>query len=119
MELATSTVSSAAAQIFNTATNTFLEVGSLNTPRESAAAVVLPNGKTLIVGGATAGRQPTAASGGAFLCRRCDRGVYDEGTQAFTFAGSSATSGQMTIARSGPSATLIPVGSGTQWTARS
>ena len=58
LELATSTVSTNTAQIFNTATNTFLKVGSLATARESAAAVVLPNNKTLIAGGGAAKHRP-------------------------------------------------------------
>ena len=39
INLATDTVSSNSAQIFNTATDTFLLVGNLNTARESAVAV--------------------------------------------------------------------------------
>ncbi|MGC1400778.1 choice-of-anchor D domain-containing protein, partial [Candidatus Binatus sp.] len=113
LELATSTVSSAAAQVFNTSTNTFTAVGSLNTPRESAAAVVLPNGKVLIVGGENC--QAAAydgATSGAFLCTALQTAeLYDENTQTFSFAG-SGSDGLMTIARSGPSATLIE-GSGT------
>ena len=117
LELATSTISSAATQVFSTATNTFTAVGSLNVPRESAAAVVLPNGKTLIVGGNNCGASAYGGdSSGAFLCTAlASAELYDEGTQSFTFAGTSFGSnpnGQMTISRSGPSATLIE-GSGT------
>ena len=110
-------MSSAAAQVFNTSTNTFTAVGSLNTPRESAAAVVLPNGKTLIVGGGNCQRSAYGGdSSGAFLCTALATAeLYDESTQSFTYAGTSFGSnpnGQMTISRSGPSATLIE-GSGT------
>jgi hypothetical protein len=116
-ELATSTVSSAAAQVFNTSTNTFTAVGSLNTARESAAAVVLPNGQVLIVGGGNCqAADYFATTSGAFLCTALQTAeLYNENTQTFSFAGTSFgsnPSGGMTIARSGPTATLIE-GSGT------
>jgi hypothetical protein len=111
INLATSTVSSASSQIFNTATNTFLLVGSLNTARESAAAVVLPNNLTLIAGGETCSAMTYGGVAG-FQCNALNTAeLYNETTKAFTFAG-SGSSGVMTIARSGPSATLIS-GSGT------
>src|SRR5580692_10905984 len=111
INLATDTVSSSAAQVFNTATNTFLLVGSLNTARESAAAVVLPNGLTLIVGGETCSAMTYGGVAG-FQCNALNTAeLYNETTKAFTFAG-SGSGGVMTVARSGPSATLIS-GSGT------
>ena len=111
INLATDTVSSAGAQIFNTATNTFLLVGSLNTARESSVAVALPNGLTLIVGGQTCSAMSYGGTSG-FQCNALQTSeLYNETTQAFTFAG-SGSGGKMTIARSGPSATLIS-GSGT------
>ena len=59
--LATSTNSTASAEIYEALTDTFGLVGSLNTAREaSATAVVLPNGKTLIVGGSHCAPKPTA-----------------------------------------------------------
>ena len=111
INLATSTVSSAASQIFNTATDTFLLVGSLNTARESAAAVALPNGLTLIVGGSDCSAATYGGDRRLPVQRAADRGVYNETTKTFTLAG-SGSGGLMTIARSGPSATLIS-GSGT------
>jgi hypothetical protein len=111
INLATSTVSSPSAQIFNTATNTFLLVGSLNTARESAAAVVLPNNLTLIAGGETCSAMTYGGVAG-FQCNALNTAeLYNETTKAFTFAG-SGSGGVMTVARSGPSATLIS-GSGT------
>ena len=111
INLATSTVSSNGAQIFNSATNTFLLVGNLNTKRESAVAVPLPNGLTLIVGGATCAAATYGGTSG-FQCNALQTSeLYNETTKAFTFAG-SGSGGLMTIARSGPSATLIS-GSGT------
>ena len=78
---------------------------------------MLPNGKTLIVGGNEC--QASAYGGdsnGAFLCTALATAeLYDENTQTFTYAGTSFggnPNGQMTISRSGPSATLIE-GSGT------
>jgi hypothetical protein len=117
LELATSTVSSAAAQVFSTATNNFTAVGSLNIPRESSAAVALPNGEVLILGGNSCNSAAYgAATTGAFLCTGLSSAeLYNENTESFTFAGTSFgdnPSGGMTIARSGPSATLIE-GSGT------
>ena len=111
INLATSTNSSAGAQIFNTATDTFLLVGNLNTKRESAAAVPLPNDLTLIVGGASCGPISYGGTPG-FQCDALQTSeLYNENTKAFTVAG-SGSGGLMTIARSGPSATLIK-GSGT------
>ena len=49
--LATSMLSSTASQVYNPSTNAFTVLSGLNKDRESAAAVVLPNGKTLIAGG--------------------------------------------------------------------
>jgi len=115
INLATSTNSSAGAQIFNTATNTFLKVGSLNTARESATAVVLPNGLTLIVGGETCAPATYGSGSGTesgFQCNALNTAeLYNENTQAFTFAGQNS-GGVMTSERNGPSATLIS-GSGT------
>ena len=111
INLATSTVSSASSQIFNTATNTFLLVGSLNTARESAAAVALPNDLTLIARRRTCAAMTYGTVAG-FQCNALNTAeLYNETTKAFTFAG-SGSGGVMTIARSGPSATLIS-GSGT------
>ena len=104
-------MSSASSQIFNTATDTFLLVGSLNTARESAATVALPNNLTLVLGGETCSAM-TYGSVSGFQCNALNTAeLYNESTQAFTFAG-SGSGGVMTIARSGPSATLIS-GSGT------
>ncbi len=109
INLATSTNSSNGAQIFNTATDTFLLVGNLNTKRESSVAVALPNGLTLIVGGQSCGTATFGSSTG-FECDALGTSeLYNETTKAFTVAG---TGGAMTVARSGPSATLIS-GSGT------
>jgi Kelch motif len=113
LELSTSTVSSATAQIYNTSTNTFEAVHPLNTPRESAAAVVLPNGLTLIVGGENCqSSEFSGATSGAFLCTALQTAeLFNENTNTFSYAG-SGSGGLMTIARSGPTATLIE-GSGT------
>jgi hypothetical protein len=111
INLATSTVSSASAQIFNTAGSCFAVVGSLNTPRESAAAVALPNGLTLIAGGETCGPMTYGGQSG-FQCNALNTAeLYNESTQTFTYAG-SGSGYAMTSARSGPTTTLIE-GSGT------
>ncbi len=104
-------MSSASSQIFNAATDTFLLVGSLNTARESAAAVALPNDLTLIAGGEHCAAKTIGTSNG-FQCDALQTAeLYNENTKAFTIAG-SGSGGLMTIARSGPTATLIS-GSGT------
>jgi Abnormal spindle-like microcephaly-assoc'd, ASPM-SPD-2-Hydin len=111
INLATDTVSSGGAQIFNAATNTFLLVGNLNTARESSVGVPLPNGLTLIIGGQTCAAASYGGTNG-FQCNALQTSeLYNENTKAFTLAG-SGSGGLMTIARSGPSATLI-AGSGT------
>src|SRR5208282_395993 len=111
INLATSTNSTAGGQIFNASTNAFTLVGSLNTAREAAASVVLPNGLTLIIGGQTCSAATYGGEAG-FQCNALNTAeLYNEVTKAFTFAG-SGSGGTMTTARSGPSATLIE-GSGT------
>jgi len=97
-----------------------LSVGSLNTAREATAtAVVLPNNKTLIVGGSHCAAKtygPGGLCGGSsFNGFQCDAlntaELYSEGTELFTLAG-AGSGGVMTTARSGATATLI-TGSGT------
>ena len=104
-------MSSSGAQIFNAATDTFLAVGSLATARESAAAIALPNDLTLIAGGEHCAAKTIGTSPG-FQCDALQTAeLYNENTKAFQAAG-TGSSGLMTVARSGPSATLIS-GSGT------
>ena len=86
-------------------------MGSLNTSRESSATIALPNDLTLIVGGEECGAM-TYGSASGFQCNALQTAeLYNESTKAFTVAG-SGSGGLMTIARSGPTATLIE-GSGT------
>jgi hypothetical protein len=111
INLATDTNSTGGAVIFNASNDTFQTVGSLNTPRESAIAVALPNGLTLIVGG----QMCSARTYGGVSGFQCDAlrtaELYNENTKTFAFAG-SGSGGLMTVARSGPSVVLIS-GSGT------
>jgi len=107
INLATSTNSTGGAVIFNTATDTFLLVGSLNTKRESAVAAALPNGLTLIAGGSSCGPRTYGGVSGFQCDALATAELYNETTKTFSFTGHS-----MTIARNGPSATLIQ-GSGT------
>ncbi len=51
IEFSMDTVSTNAAEIYEAVSDTFTTVGNLTTAREGTATVVLPNGKTLIVGG--------------------------------------------------------------------
>jgi hypothetical protein len=112
VNLATSTNSTASALVFDTSSNTFVLVTSLNTKRESSApAVALPNGLTLIAGGQTCGPRTYSGTAG-FQCDALQTAeLYHEDTKSFTIAG-SGSGNLMTIARSGPSATIIE-GSGT------
>ena len=111
INLATSTNSTGGALIFNTGTDTFLLVGSLNTKRESSVAVALPNGKTLIAGGSSCGPRTYGGVAGFQCDALATAELYDETSKTFSFAG-SGSGGLMTIARNGPSGTLIS-GSGT------
>ncbi len=113
INLATSTNSTAGGQIFNAATNAFTLVGSLNTAREAAASIVLPNQLTLIIGGQTCSAATYGGEAG-FQCNALNTAeLYNEVSKTFTLAGAnSAVPFTMTSARSGPSATLIE-GSGT------
>ena len=73
--------------------------------------VVLPNDLTLIVGGEECGPETYGGISG-FQCNALQTAeLYSESTKTFTLAG-TGSGGLMTIARSGPSATLIE-GSGT------
>ncbi len=113
INLATSTQSSAQVQIFNASANppAFQLVGSMSQPRESAAAIALPNHLTLVAGGSDC--EPATVGGqSGFLCTASNTAeLYHQDTQTFSLAG-SGSSGQMTTARSGPTVTLI-TGSGT------
>ena len=121
--LSTSTNSTASAEIYEAVSDTFGLVGSLNTAREATAtALVLPNNKTLIVGGSDCAPKtygPGGLCGGAsFNGFQCDAlntaELYTETTSttgSFSLAG-TGSSGHMTTARSGATATLI-TGSGT------
>jgi hypothetical protein len=98
-------------------------VGSLNNAREATAtALVLPNNKTLIVGGSHCAAKTYGPGGlcgsGSFSGFQCDAlntaELYSETTSttgSFTLAG-AGSGGHMTTARSGGTATLI-TGSGT------
>ena len=118
LNLATSTVSSATAQVFNANASTpaFLLVSPLNTARESGATVVLLTGQTLIVGGSDCVGGVGSAFGGetgGFTCNALQTAeLYTESASGGTFkyAGTSFGAnpgGMMTTARSGPTATLI------------
>ena len=121
--LSTSTNSTASSEIYEAVSDVFGLVGSLNTPREAtASALVLPNGKTLIVGGSDCAPKtygPGGLCGGSsFNGFQCDAlntaELYTATTSttgSFALAG-SGSGGHMTTARSGATATLI-TGSGT------
>jgi len=66
----------AGAELYNPATNTWSATGNLNQARRSHTAVLLDNGKVLIVGGTGAGVLSSAE-------------VYDPATGLFSLAGSS------------------------------
>lgn len=74
----------------------FTPTGSMNTPRQLHTATLLPNGKVLVAG--TYPRYGTSEP----LTARVE--LYDPAAGTFTAAGN------MTMARSGPTATLLPGG---------
>ncbi len=121
--LSTSTNSTAGAEIYEALTDAFGLVSSLNTAREATAtALVLPNGKTLIVGGSDCGPMTYGPGGlcgsssfSGFQCNALNTAeLYTQASStsgSFTLAGANSGS-HMTTARSGATATLI-TGSGT------
>jgi hypothetical protein len=111
VSLANSAISSSGAEVFDSGIGGFESVGSMNTARESAAIVELPNHLSLIVGGQRC--VPSTISGvSGFECTALQTAeLYNKNTKAFTLAG-SGSGGSMTSARAGASATLIE-GSGT------
>ena len=127
--LATTTNSTASAEVYNAIADSFSAVGSLGTSREATAnpsqgyaAVVLPNHKTLVVGGSHCFPKTINSTNGGPACGsssfsgfECDAlntaELYSEGTSTFTPAGAnSATPFTMTTARSGATATLLADG---------
>ena len=118
-ELSMSTVSTTAAETYEAASDSFAAVGNLNTAREGSATVVLPNRKTLIVGGQhcfmttipAGGPCPSSFSG--FECDALDSAeLYTQtGSAAGTFTPAGTGSGmKMTTARNGATATLLADG---------
>jgi hypothetical protein len=120
VEFTMDTVSTNAAAIYKASSNAFGSVGTLNTAREGAATVVLPNGETLVVGGQHCFAK-TIGPGGAcgsstfsgFECDALDTAeLYTEtgaSTGAFSIAGSGSDFA-MTTARNGATATLLADG---------
>jgi hypothetical protein len=64
------------AEIFDPATQTFTEVGSMETPRADAAALLLPDGRVLVTGG--------TRPAGAFLEDHLSAEVFDPATGGWT-----------------------------------
>lgn len=85
----------ATAVLYNPATNSFTPTGSMATPRFDLRATLLPNGKVLVTGGFTTGGFPVSAAE-----------LYDPATGAFGPAGN----GNMSVARSRHTSTLLPNG---------
>jgi hypothetical protein len=70
----------ATTEIFNPATGRFAPGPSMKTPRTGHAAVLLPNGKVLVAGGANSDEQGLASAE-----------IYDPGTNQWTATGSMVT----------------------------
>lgn len=81
----------ASAEVFNPASNDFVNIGAMGVARSSHTATLLPNGKVLIAGGFNGDYLSTAE-------------IYDPHTGKFTPAS------QMTVARSGHEAVLLQNG---------
>ena len=83
-----------AAELYDPATNAWTATGSMSTPRQFAAAALLPDGDALVTGGNT-------PDGGASLA---SAELFDPAT------GKWSVTGSMTGARSGATATALPDG---------
>ena len=107
----------AASQFYNGSTNAFVATTTaLNTDREGATAIALPNAKVLIVGGEHCFPQTYGTTTG-FQCNALQTAeLYNETTKSFTYAG-RGSGGLMTTPRTGPTATLIGA-AGPHWTGR-
>jgi Galactose oxidase, central domain len=87
----------ATAELYNPATQTFSDTGSLNTGRCDHTATLLPDGKVLVTGGRTSPDSIVAPAATAEL--------YDPATGVFTPA-----TGNMGLGRARHTATLLPNG---------
>ena len=123
------------AELYNPATGTFTTTGSLNTPRYGASATLLNTGKVLISGGASVpttelydpstgtfsvsasescacGAEPTRLANGMVLFS----GGFNGSTAIATAelynpsTGTFSPTGNLNVARAGPSSTLLPNG---------
>ncbi|OYV72915.1 MAG: hypothetical protein B7Z74_04740, partial [Deltaproteobacteria bacterium 21-66-5] len=86
----------ASAELYDPATKTFSPTGSMITARYEFTATLLPSGKVLIAGG----------TGNAGVLNSAE--LYDPAGNAGV--GRFATTGNMAVPRSGPTATLLPNG---------
>jgi WD40 repeat protein len=84
------------AELYNSATGTWISTGDLTTKRTGHTATLLPNGKVLIVGGVGVDGAPTAVLASAEL--------YDPVTEQWTLTGA------MNIKRYNHTTTLLPSG---------
>ena len=87
----------ASAELYDPATGTFTATGSLGTARGGHTATLLPSGKVLIAGGSN-------FPPGALASSLASAELYDPGTGTFT------RTGDLTTAREGHTATLLPSG---------
>ncbi len=88
----------ASAEVYDPASGRWATTGSMNQGRGGHTATLLPDGRVLVVGG---GAEDTLLEGGP---RSATAELYDPDT------GQSATTGSMTEARKGFTATLLPDG---------
>jgi len=91
----------AAAELYDPATGTFTATSDMHSPRDSHAAVLLPDGKVLIAGGDTGVFiRGVGYYGGSLASAE----LYDPSTGTFSSASS------MNVARTAPQATLLKSG---------
>jgi hypothetical protein len=85
------------AHVYDPATDSFRQVGKMNSPRVGAASITLPNGMALIAGG---GRCVDGQSGIRSCSATNTAQLFDPKTRKFTAAG-TGSKGQMNAARMG------------------
>jgi hypothetical protein len=103
----------ASAELYDPTTGTFAPTGSLKTARSAATAVLLADGRALILGGFGCPPKPTRCAPdepGSFGSGLASAELYDPATGTFTAAGSMATERQDATALPMPDGRVLVLG---------